>query len=161
MAANMRSPPAVKVTLLGESGAGKSSIVLQQTKGSFQPNQETTIGAAYVTYTPPEGNVKLEIWCERPRAPGTPDTPLPCLTASRRDTAGQERYASLAPMYYRCAPLRPPARARTLLTPCLQERVGGDHRVRRHGHGQLQPRAALAGGRAPAAGARHALLAGR
>ena len=44
-------------------------------------SQASTVGAAFLTKTLPDLNVKFEIW----------------------DTAGQERYHSLAPMYYRGA----------------------------------------------------------
>ena len=67
--------------LLGDMGAGKSSLVLRFVKGKFTDYQESTIGAAFLTKTLPELSVKFEIW----------------------DTAGQERYHSLAPMYYRGA----------------------------------------------------------
>jgi len=67
--------------LLGDMGAGKSSLVRRFVKGQFFDYQESTIGAAFSTKTLPEHNVKFEIW----------------------DTAGQERYHSLAPMYYRGA----------------------------------------------------------
>lgn len=70
-----------KLVLLGDMGAGKSSLVLRFVKGQFFDYQESTIGAAFLTKTIPEQNVKFEIW----------------------DTAGQERYHSLAPMYYRGA----------------------------------------------------------
>ncbi|KEG15152.1 ras-related protein rab-5 [Trypanosoma grayi] len=82
-----------KIVLLGESAVGKSSIALRFARNEFHPNQETTVGAAFlsrsVTVPPssaaPEatagGSVKYEIW----------------------DTAGQERYRSLAPIYYRGA----------------------------------------------------------
>lgn len=72
-----------KLVLLGDMGAGKSSLVLRFVKGQFFEFQESTIGAAFLTQTVAVGggSVKLEIW----------------------DTAGQERYRSLAPMYYRGA----------------------------------------------------------
>eukprot|EP01100_Stratorugosa_tubuloviscum_P012471 TRINITY_DN594_c0_g1_i5.p1 TRINITY_DN594_c0_g1~~TRINITY_DN594_c0_g1_i5.p1 ORF type:complete len:200 (-),score=84.16 TRINITY_DN594_c0_g1_i5:181-780(-) len=72
-----------KLVLLGESGVGKSSIVLRFVKGQFLEKQENTIGAAFLTQTVclNDTTVKFEIW----------------------DTAGQERYHSLAPMYYRGA----------------------------------------------------------
>jgi len=70
-----------KLVLLGDMGAGKSSLVLRFVKGQFFDYQESTIGAAFLTKTLPDHNVKFEIW----------------------DTAGQERYHSLAPMYYRGA----------------------------------------------------------
>ena len=72
-----------KLVLLGESAVGKSSIALRFVRREFVPNQEATIGAAFLarSVSVPNGTVKLEIW----------------------DTAGQERYRSLAPMYYRGA----------------------------------------------------------
>ncbi|KAL3527381.1 hypothetical protein ACH5RR_012037 [Cinchona calisaya] len=72
-----------KLVLLGDMGAGKSSLVLRFVKGQFLEFQESTIGAAFFSQTVSVNNstVKFEIW----------------------DTAGQERYHSLAPMYYRGA----------------------------------------------------------
>jgi Ras-related protein Rab-5C len=72
-----------KLVLLGDMGAGKSSLVLRFVKGQFLDYQESTIGAAFLTQTLTVNDVtvKFEIW----------------------DTAGQERYHSLAPMYYRGA----------------------------------------------------------
>ncbi|KAL4186302.1 hypothetical protein AMTRI_Chr09g13480 [Amborella trichopoda] len=72
-----------KLVLLGDMGAGKSSLVLRFVKGQFMEFQESTIGAAFFSQTLAvnETTVKFEIW----------------------DTAGQERYHSLAPMYYRGA----------------------------------------------------------
>ncbi|KAJ3672308.1 hypothetical protein LUZ60_007029 [Juncus effusus] len=72
-----------KLVLLGDMGAGKSSLVLRFVKGHFLEFQESTIGAAFFSQTLAlnDSTVKFEIW----------------------DTAGQERYHSLAPMYYRGA----------------------------------------------------------
>ncbi|GKV00272.1 hypothetical protein SLEP1_g12989 [Rubroshorea leprosula] len=72
-----------KLVLLGDMGAGKSSLVLRFVKGQFLEFQESTIGAAFFSQTVAvnDSTVKFEIW----------------------DTAGQERYHSLAPMYYRGA----------------------------------------------------------
>ncbi|CAI0540784.1 unnamed protein product [Linum tenue] len=72
-----------KLVLLGDPGAGKSSLVLRFVKGQFVEFQESTIGAAFFSQTLAvnDATVKFEIW----------------------DTAGQERYHSLAPMYYRGA----------------------------------------------------------
>ncbi|KAI6203556.1 putative Ras-related protein Rab-5B [Aphelenchoides besseyi] len=78
-----------KLVLLGESAVGKSSLVLRFVKGQFHEYQESTIGAAFLTQTIAVDEstiVKFEIWVR-------PST----------DTAGQERYHSLAPMYYRGA----------------------------------------------------------
>ncbi|KAL3021868.1 hypothetical protein AAZX31_05G216300 [Glycine max] len=72
-----------KLVLLGDMGAGKTSLVLRFVKGEFSEYQESTIGAAFFTHVLSlnEATVKFDIW----------------------DTAGQERYHSLAPMYYRGA----------------------------------------------------------
>ena len=73
-----------KLVLLGQAGVGKSNLVLRFVKGEFHENNESTIGAAFLTQTvtlSDQSTVKFEIW----------------------DTAGQERFASLAPMYYRNA----------------------------------------------------------
>lgn len=72
-----------KLVLLGNAGVGKSSITLRFVREEFSDDQETTIGAAFLTKNVAldDCNVKIEIW----------------------DTAGQERYRSLAPMYYRGA----------------------------------------------------------
>ncbi|KAK0046419.1 Ras- protein Rab-22A [Biomphalaria glabrata] len=71
----------VKVCLLGESGVGKSSIVMRFVADKFKNALESTIGASFMTKTIfVEGNTyKFQIW----------------------DTAGQEKYRALAPMYYR------------------------------------------------------------
>ncbi|KAJ7962981.1 Ras-related protein [Quillaja saponaria] len=72
-----------KLVLLGDTGTGKTSLVLRFVKGQFFDNQEPTIGAAFFTQilSLSEATVKFDIW----------------------DTAGQERYHSLTPMYYRGA----------------------------------------------------------
>mmetsp|Transcript_25758 Transcript_25758/g.43696 ORF Transcript_25758/g.43696 Transcript_25758/m.43696 type:complete len:207 (+) Transcript_25758:28-648(+) len=82
----------VKVVILGESGVGKSSLALRFVTDEFRPYSEATIGASFMsksmTITPTndekeqkstERNISFKIW----------------------DTAGQEKYRSLAPMYYR------------------------------------------------------------
>ncbi|XP_016181098.1 ras-related protein RABF2a isoform X1 [Arachis ipaensis] len=72
-----------KLVLLGDMGAGKTSLVLRFVKVQFSEYQESTIGAAFFTQVLSlnEATVKFDIW----------------------DTTGQERYHSLAPMYYRGA----------------------------------------------------------
>ncbi|THU73505.1 hypothetical protein C4D60_Mb04t23580 [Musa balbisiana] len=74
----------VKLVLLGDSGVGKSCIVLRFVRGQFDPTSKVTVGASFLSQTlalEDSTIVKFEIW----------------------DTAGQERYASLAPLYYRGA----------------------------------------------------------
>jgi predicted GTPase len=50
--------------LLGDMGAGKSSLVLRFVKGQFFDYQESTIGAAFLTQTVAvnDATVKFEIW---------------------------------------------------------------------------------------------------
>jgi len=74
----------IKMVLLGDSGVGKSCLVLRFVRGHFDPSSKVTVGAAFMSHPvalPDSSTVKFEIW----------------------DTAGQERYASLAPLYYRGA----------------------------------------------------------
>jgi len=73
----------ISQVLLGDMGAGKTSLVLRFVKGEFSEYQDSTIGAAFFTQVLSlnEATIKFDIW----------------------DTAGQERYHSLAPMYYRGA----------------------------------------------------------
>ena len=74
---------AVKVALVGDTQVGKSSIVDQWLRQHFSQYTKSTIGAAFYSRTLADldCHVKLQIW----------------------DTAGQEKYHSLAPMYYRRA----------------------------------------------------------
>mmetsp|Transcript_49986 Transcript_49986/g.57538 ORF Transcript_49986/g.57538 Transcript_49986/m.57538 type:complete len:200 (-) Transcript_49986:163-762(-) len=71
----------IKVVLLGASGVGKSSIVLRFVTGDFKVDHESTLGAAFMAKMLVHNgkSAKFQIW----------------------DTAGQEKYQSLAPMYYR------------------------------------------------------------
>lgn len=73
----------VKVVLLGDSGVGKSSLCLRFVTNNFKPFNESTIGASFMSKVIMSNGkqIKYQIW----------------------DTAGQEKYHSLAPMYYRGA----------------------------------------------------------
>lgn len=77
------TPREVKVVLLGDTGVGKSSIVLRFVTNAFEKYSESTIGASFMSklIMVDEKPIKYQIW----------------------DTAGQEKYHSLAPMYYRGA----------------------------------------------------------
>eukprot|EP00285_Hemiselmis_virescens_P006567 CAMPEP_0173378198 /NCGR_PEP_ID=MMETSP1356-20130122/1397_1 /TAXON_ID=77927 ORGANISM="Hemiselmis virescens, Strain PCC157" /NCGR_SAMPLE_ID=MMETSP1356 /ASSEMBLY_ACC=CAM_ASM_000847 /LENGTH=159 /DNA_ID=CAMNT_0014331185 /DNA_START=156 /DNA_END=631 /DNA_ORIENTATION=+ len=70
----------LKVVLLGESSVGKSSLVLRFVRGQFVPGSLPTVGAAFLTQTLHVENktLRLEVW----------------------DTAGQEKFQALAPLYY-------------------------------------------------------------
>lgn len=71
----------IKLCLLGDAGVGKSSIVLRFVKDQYRESLESTIGASFMTkrITVGDQTYMFQIW----------------------DTAGQEKYRSLAPMYYR------------------------------------------------------------
>ena len=74
----------IKTVLVGDTRVGKSAILSRFTTGSFDPDLTPTIGASYATRnfsSPTGGEIKIHIW----------------------DTAGQEKFRSLAPMYYRNA----------------------------------------------------------
>ena len=77
----MSESEATKIVLLGDSGVGKTSIINRFVTGKILDNISPTVGAAFVTkQVIVEGQtVELRIW----------------------DTAGQEVYRGLAPMYYR------------------------------------------------------------
>lgn len=79
------SDECIKIVFLGESGTGKTSMILHFVQGSFSPSVTSTVGAAFFNHTMQnvfEGqDAQLAIW----------------------DTAGQETMRGLAPMYYRGA----------------------------------------------------------
>lgn len=70
-----------KVVIVGEANVGKSAIVLRFVSNDFVESATSTIGAAFLTKTivTDRAIIKLNLW----------------------DTAGAERYRSLAAMYYR------------------------------------------------------------
>ena len=73
----------LKVVVVGNTKVGKSCILSKYIKDSVDLHTPPTIGAAYSTkvVSLPSGQVRLQLW----------------------DTAGQEQFRSLAPMYYRGA----------------------------------------------------------
>ena len=81
----MEEPISVKVVLLGESGVGKTSIISQFTSNKFNPRCATSVSAQFISKTIefPEyqKTIKFDIW----------------------DTVGQEKYRSLAKIFYKDA----------------------------------------------------------
>ncbi len=73
----------LKILIIGESGVGKSSLLLRFTDDVFDTQLSATIGVDFKVKTlSVDGNTtKLAIW----------------------DTAGQERFRTLTPSYYRGA----------------------------------------------------------
>jgi small GTP-binding protein len=73
-----------KIVLLGDSGVGKTNLMLRITEGAFEEKEKSTIGVEFGTkfLKNAKGETeKLQIW----------------------DTAGQERFRSIASVYYRNA----------------------------------------------------------
>ena len=74
-----------KYIIVGDSGCGKSCILLQYTNERFEPVHDLTIGVEFGTKvvtipdTTPPMSVKLQVW----------------------DTAGQESFRSITRSYYR------------------------------------------------------------
>jgi small GTP-binding protein len=70
-----------RVVLIGDSSVGKTSLVKRFLHNEFSLNETNTIGASYETYTEVRDgfSMELQIW----------------------DTAGQEKFKSLGPIYYR------------------------------------------------------------
>ncbi|OHT01143.1 small GTP-binding protein [Tritrichomonas foetus] len=73
----------VRVVLIGDSQVGKTSLIHRFVRSSFEKQQKGTIGAVFHTYEQQLNGrqVVMQIW----------------------DTAGQEKYRSLGPIYYRNA----------------------------------------------------------
>lgn len=75
----------VKIVLVGPSNAGKTSIAKRFTTDTFDEHQDMTVGSAFfskqVTSAAHGAQARVEVW----------------------DTAGQEKYRSMAPMYFRNA----------------------------------------------------------
>ena len=73
-----------KIVLLGEAGVGKTSIITRYISGSFSQIVMTSTGSSFVAKKielEDKKKVKLQIW----------------------DTAGQEKYRSLAKIFYQSA----------------------------------------------------------
>jgi len=77
-------PKEAKVVVLGDAGVGKTSVIQRFTAGTYDEFTKATIGASFASQTVRASNgenIKLAIW----------------------DTAGQEQFQSMAPIYYRNA----------------------------------------------------------
>jgi len=84
MASGTAEPEHVfKFLLVGDSGVGKSSLLLRFATGNFEEDQQATIGVDFKSRVVDVGGkrVKLTVW----------------------DTAGQERFRTLTSSYYRGA----------------------------------------------------------
>jgi small GTP-binding protein len=70
----------IKLVLIGNTNVGKTSIVKTAITGSFTDESASTLGASYSTksFQVDSRTIRLQIW----------------------DTAGQEKYRGMTPMYY-------------------------------------------------------------
>jgi len=70
-----------KMIIIGDSGVGKSNLMLRYTSGAFHDNHYATIGLNYVfkVIDLDDIRVKLQIW----------------------DTAGQDKFKTITKSYYR------------------------------------------------------------
>jgi len=73
----------LKLIMLGNTNVGKTCLCIKKSKGHFNELNESTIGAAYFNclIKDDDNSYKIQIW----------------------DTAGQEKYRALVPLYYRNA----------------------------------------------------------
>eukprot|EP00758_Cryptobia_borreli_P012761 Tbor_TRINITY_DN5772_c0_g3::TRINITY_DN5772_c0_g3_i1::g.20665::m.20665/K07889/RAB5C; Ras-related protein Rab-5C len=80
-----RKTSSIKIVLAGPSNAGKTSIAKRFSTDTFNENQDMTVGSAFFSKQVHSSvhniQTRVEIW----------------------DTAGQEKYRSMAPMYFRNA----------------------------------------------------------
>lgn len=79
----MTEPITHRVVLIGDSQVGKTSLIHRFVRNSYEKQQKNTVGAVFHTYEEDVNGQKviMQIW----------------------DTAGQEKYRSLGPIYYRNA----------------------------------------------------------
>jgi small GTP-binding protein len=79
----IQETPSLKVVLIGETKVGKTCILERQLCQRFEEQKPSTVGTALgsIILTTSKGPVRIHLW----------------------DTAGQEQYSSLAPMYFRKA----------------------------------------------------------
>ena len=70
-----------RIVTIGDESVGKTSIVIRLIENRFNPHEAGTIGANYQVYSQliNGSRIELQIW----------------------DTAGQEKFRALAPIYYR------------------------------------------------------------
>jgi len=109
---------ACKVVLLGDTGVGKSSIALRFTSNEFHPYSESTIGASFMSKelefdsaairpsTNDESSddlIENQLNKKMPTRKEMNTATTSVVQFNIWDTAGQEKYHSLAAMYYRGA----------------------------------------------------------
>ncbi|KAG7216695.1 hypothetical protein INR49_021064 [Caranx melampygus] len=95
----------LKILIIGESGVGKSSLLLRFTDDTFDPEQAATIGVDFKvkTITVDGNKAKLAIWRFICSSTSNSLAVLSSVQKMALDTAGQERFRTLTPSYYRGA----------------------------------------------------------
>ncbi|KAI2555366.1 ras-related protein Rab-18 isoform X2 [Macaca nemestrina] len=102
----------LKILIIGESGVGKSSLLLRFTDDTFDPELAATIGVDFKVKTiSVDGNkAKLAIWVTLHQQTANfflksqiGNSPILKWAMWQYDTAGQERFRTLTPSYYRGA----------------------------------------------------------
>lgn len=99
-------PVTYKVVTLGSSGVGKTSLMMSLVHESFKDNMSSTIGTSFMVKKvkiPLEENIKDNHNFEIENSEIENSLKYCEITYEIYDTAGQERYESLAPLYYRDA----------------------------------------------------------
>ena len=80
----LQTPPVVyRVVFIGDSSVGKTCIINRLMNDKFNSDEQTTVGAMFAMYSEEVESdiIEMQIW----------------------DTAGQEKFRSLGPVYYRQA----------------------------------------------------------
>jgi small GTP-binding protein len=104
----------IKVVFLGESGVGKSSLASRFVSNTYLPYRDFTVGAQYLTKAMPVAPLRDASDCDcldtiSKKSSFKNKKCLKCsainptVTFKIWDTAGQEKFHSLLPMYYRGA----------------------------------------------------------
>ena len=98
----------LKVVLIGDSGVGKSNLLLRYTKDEFKMQSQMTIGVEFATKSIVIQNQEEEVSkLTSLKQVDVNGQPIKCLQTKVRaqiwDTAGQERYRAITNAYYRDA----------------------------------------------------------
>lgn len=71
----------VNLVFIGDSGVGKTSIIYRLSSNKFSNDLKSTIGGSYAYYINEDYDINIAVW----------------------DTAGQEKFSPILPMFYRKA----------------------------------------------------------
>lgn len=90
----------IKIILVGDSGVGKSNLLLRWTKNEFNPQSTATIGVEFATQTV---RIYKKKNTEKDDHKEKDDNDYYIVKVQIWDTAGQERYRAVTSAYYRGA----------------------------------------------------------